>query len=89
MIGAQPAIQVMLTEEQRDIMLTASAYRYPRYSIGINAEGICGMEVWAEGRNPRCRIWGSCTFGRGSFGEMNDLRKAAMAEYDRLTRGSK
>lgn len=78
-----------LTEEQRDILREATAYRFPRFSIGYAGGGDSSLYVSASTLNQNRQVWKSHRLATGTFGEMQRLRETAMAEYDRLTKGSK
>lgn len=84
-----PVGRDLLTDEQRDILREATAYRFPHFSIGYWGGGAYGLDVSASTINRNRMLWKPHRLGRGTIGEMNQLRKAAMAEYNRLTRGSR
>lgn len=80
----------VLTEEQQDIVREASAYRFPRWSIGlgIGDKASFELQIRAVPINRNRAIWGPRRLGTGTFDEMEALRKTTTAEYNRLTKGS-
>lgn len=86
-----PVGRAILTDEQRDILWEATAYRFIHYSAGVcRAVGGFELEIRANAPlNPNRKIWGPQILGTGTFDEMEQLRKAAMTEYKRLVKGVK
>ncbi len=73
-----------LTDEQEDILRELTAYRYPRFTIGLSPEFT--VEVSAIAPNPNRRIWGPHTLGTGTFAEMRELHDEAKVEYHLLVK---
>jgi hypothetical protein len=72
-----------MTEEQRDIIREAMAYRYLFWGIGVKS-GKNTLSVSAKSSNGSRTIWGPHLLGTGTFTEMSKLRDRAMAEYRKL-----
>ena len=77
-----------MRDEQSDIIREAAAYRFPYWTIGVIKDRWM-LEVRATlepsiGSRP---IWGPHLFGTGTYNEMNKLRRAAMATYNKTDEG--